>query len=237
MMTVLIPAGSLRAESLIELDDAEVHHLKVRRALAGDTVRLLDGQGGLGSGELVLNGKRAQVRVDAASRVAVPPVLSLVVAAGDRERFSLVIEKAAELGATAGVPLECERTMGVATRVRAEHVERLARRAREAIKQSGSPWAPRVTQPRSLESVLADAPEGARWLADAEGGHAGRLNPGEPLTIVVGPEGGFTPGERAALMAARFAPVALGPHILRFETAAIAALAAAYQARRQSPEP
>jgi 16S rRNA (uracil1498-N3)-methyltransferase len=73
-----------------------------------------------------------------------------------------------------------------------------------------------------LEEFLG-ATRGTRWVADAEGGGAPPLGPDEPVTVAVGPEGGFTPSERAVLLAAGFLPVRLGPRVLRFETAAVAA--------------
>ena len=53
------------------------------------------------------------------------------------------------------------------------------------------------------------------------------------LTLLVGPEGGWTPGERARLLAAGARPLDLGPHVLRTETAAVAALTLAQTVRGQ----
>jgi 16S rRNA (uracil1498-N3)-methyltransferase len=151
--------------------------------------------------------------------------VSLVVAvgAGDRDRFGWLVEKAAELGVTAIVPLETERTQGVATRVRSSHVERLARRALEATKQSGAHWSPAVEHPVAFDEFVRRRQAGVRWLADAAGGSPGDI-PG-PATILVGPEGGLTDAERGSALAAGWLPMALGACTLRFETAAIAAAA------------
>ena len=70
--------------------------------------------------------------------------LTLAVGAGDRDRFAWLVEKAVELGVTAVVPLETERTAGVATRVATtQHLAKLRRQALEAIKQCGAAWAAR----------------------------------------------------------------------------------------------
>jgi 16S rRNA (uracil1498-N3)-methyltransferase len=71
------------------------------------------------------------------------------------------------------------------------------------------------------------------WLADAEGGPVPVLARDAALTIAVGPEGGFTEGERARLLATGFTPVRCAPAVLRFETAALAALTTAWQARQR----
>jgi len=213
------------------LREGEAHHLQVRRVEPGETVELRDGQGLIGSGTLRHTGKTWSVEVGATDRVAPPPPLVLAVGAGDRERFAWLVEKATELGVTAVVPLECERTTGVATGVRPQHLERLRRHALEAVKQSGAAWAPRVEEPARLDALLGRNAGGTRWLADAEGGPAPAVVGDAPLTVVVGPEGGLTGAERERLLAAGFEPIRLAAHTLRFETAAVAAAAAAVTGR------
>ena len=93
----------------------------------------------MGTGRLVRVGKDWEVEVDSLERRLAPPELMLAVGAGDRERFTWVVEKAVELGVTTLVPLETERTAGVATRVRAVHLAKLRRQALEATKQCGQP--------------------------------------------------------------------------------------------------
>jgi 16S rRNA (uracil1498-N3)-methyltransferase len=175
-------------------------------------------------------GRDWEVAVERVERLPRPAALTLAVAAGDRDRFSWAVEKAAELGVTTLMPLETERTAGVATRVRPQHLEKLRRTALEALKQCGSAWACEVTEPLALAELAARPLEGTGWVADASAGPAPPTG-GAPLTVVVGPEGGLTTGERDLLRAAGYLPVALGPHTLRFETAAVAAAAAAAMAR------
>jgi len=222
VIAALAAPGELQAGAEITLAEAEAHHLRVRRAAVGDAVRLLDGLGGLGSGMLTAAGTRATVRIDSVERVPAPPVLRLVVGAGDRDRFEWLAEKCAELGVTELLPLEAARSASVAGRVRPAHLDRLRRRAREAIKQSGAAWAPAVGDPVTVAELCAAPPEGPRWLADA-GGAPPPPATGEGVTVVVGPEGGLTPEEISALAGAGFRPVRFGPHTLRFETAAVAA--------------
>ncbi len=231
---VLVAPGSLEPGRRLELPEEEAHHLRVRRATTGQAVRLLDGAGGIGEGMLAALGPRWAVTVGAVRLVPPPPALVLAVGAGDRERFALVVEKAAELGATAVIPLETDRSRNVAGRVRPGHLERLRQRGREALKQCSGAWAPDVSEPTPLDVLLAGA-EGARWVADGAGDLPPALGPASPVTVAVGPEGGLTEGERERLAGGGFAPVRLGPRILRFETAAIAALVAV-QLRRGTLE-
>ena len=95
--------------------EGEAHHLRVRRVKDGEVVAIRDGAGLVGIGRLVRVGKEWEVEVESLERRLAPPELILAVGAGDRERFNLVVEKAVELGVTTLVPLETERTAGVAT--------------------------------------------------------------------------------------------------------------------------
>jgi 16S rRNA (uracil1498-N3)-methyltransferase len=229
-MIVLLAPGGRAGRQAGTLADGEEHHLRVRRAREGDRVEVRDGAGLIGTGRLIQSSRGWEVEIDAARVVGRPPALTLAVGAGDRERFEWVVEKATELGVTCIAPVETERTAAVATRVRPQHVEKLRRRALEAVKQCGAAWAPDVREPESLAAFVARPTEGQRWLADADGGGAGGAGSG-PVTVLVGPEGGLTEPERAAARAAGYRPVRLGPHVLRFETAAVAAAALAVAAR------
>lgn len=232
MIRVLLEPGSSAAVGRrISLLEGEAHHVRVRRAEDGASVELRDGEGLVGLGRLVPDGKGWSVEVTAADRATPPLELALAVGAGDRDRFAWMVEKVAELGVTSVIPLESERTAGVASRLRPQHLERLQRQAVEAVKQSGAAWATRVEVPVTLGNLAARPPAGAGWVADA-GGEApppvlGRV----PLTVVIGPEGGLTADELNLLRRAGYVPVRLGPHTLRFETAAIAAAAAAVTGR------
>lgn len=232
MIHALLAPGTACGEgALVPLPDDEAHHLHVRRVAAGETVALLDGEGLEARGTLRWDGKRAAVEVQEVRRLPPPPATVLGVGAGDRDRLAFVAEKAAELGVTDLVPLETAHARAVATRLRAEQVDRLGRRAREAVKQCGNPWAPRVHRLQPLDAWLAAPLPALRWLADRAGEPPSAELGGEAIAVAVGPEGGFAPSERGALLAAGFLPLALGPHILRLETAALAAAAAVLTAR------
>jgi len=230
-MRVLVPPGSAIIGQRTTLDESEVHHLKVRRAREDEGVEVLDGAGMSGAGVLVREGAKWLVDITSAERKPAQAELTLAVAAGDRERFTWMAEKAVELGVTRLVPLETERTTGVASRIKQSHIEKLRRVVLEATKQCGAVWAPAVEQPIGLTDFLAEPLPGKGWLADPAGSVPSAELDDTPLTILVGSEGGFSPGEREAILAAGYRPVALGLNTLRFETAALAAAATASTAR------
>ncbi|MGH7508198.1 MAG: RsmE family RNA methyltransferase [Gemmatimonadales bacterium] len=230
-MRVLVPPGSMVAGQRASLDEGEAHHLRVRRAREEEAVEILDGAGLVGRGRLIRAGPDWVVEIETAEQQVRRAELILAVAAGDRERFSWMVEKAVELGVTAIVPLMTERTAGVATRLRSAHGSKLRRLALEATKQCGAAWAPAVESPVSLGDFVERPVAGVGWLADSGGAAPPATLDQAPLTVAIGPEGGFTGHERAALLAAGYQPVVLGPHTLRFETAALAAAAAATTAR------
>jgi 16S rRNA (uracil1498-N3)-methyltransferase len=231
VITVLVPAGAHPAGSRALIEESEAHHLRVRRVAAGEPVGLRDGVGLVGTGRAVQDGQSWLVEVDATAAAPRPSELILAVGAGDRERFAWLVEKATELGVTMIVPLLTERTAGVASRVREQHLEKLRRHALETLKQCGAAWAPLVAPPVELATFLRDEHSGVRWLADPTGEPPVPAMDATPVTVVVGPEGGLSPSERAALLAAGFEPRALGAHTLRFETAALAAAVSVTTAR------
>jgi 16S rRNA (uracil1498-N3)-methyltransferase len=230
-MRVLIRRGGEEAGKRVSLDVEEAHHLRVRRAKDGEVVELLDGAGLRGTGRLIQNGKQWAVEIQSLDREEHPFELTLAVAAGDRERFAWMVEKAAELGVTRIVPLETAHTAGVATRLKEAYLGKLRRAASEAIKQCGAAWAPAVEELVSLEEYARRPLDGAGWLAEITGAAPPVRLDQTPVSAVIGPEGGLTDAERQALLSAGYLPVALGRHTLRFETAALAAAAAVGQAR------
>lgn len=222
---VLLAAAAGQGER-VSLSAEEGHHVRVRRAATGDRVELRDGRGFIGIGVLGTGGATGwEVLVEAVERSPEPAATVLAVAAGDRDRFAWLVEKAAELGVTRIVPVETERTRSVAGRVTPAQRERLERRALESVKQSGAAWAPRVSEITALDEWLAEPLAGERLVADRSGAAPPPLPPGRELAVLIGPEGGFTEGEYDAIRRSGWRPARFGAHTLRFETAALAAAA------------
>ena len=230
-MRVLVPPGSAVIGQRAVLDESEAHHLRVRRAREHEGVDVLDGAGLAGTGRLVRAGSDWLVEIQSAERRPAQPSLTLAVAAGDRERFAWMAEKAVELGVTRIVPLETAHTAGVASRLKPAHLEKLGRVVLEATKQCGAAWAPEVESPVQLKSFLAHPLIGTGWLADPAGEEPPAALNQTPVTIMVGPEGGFTADEQKAIIQAGYRSVMLGTNTLRFETAALAGAAVVGAAR------
>jgi 16S rRNA (uracil1498-N3)-methyltransferase len=233
MITVLLPPGPRAAGEVVPLEATEVHHLRVRRAGEAIPVQVRDGEGLVGAGMVRSERGALRVAIDRAEQMPRPVPLRLAVAAGDKDRFAWLVEKATELGVTEIVPVVTDRTAAVASRIREGQLGRLRRRALEAVKQCGAAWAPTIHPARSLAEFLAEPIDGERWLADRSGRAPPAAFGSGPVTILVGPEGGFSEREAESAWAAGFQPLRLGGQVLRFETAALAAAALAAARRAQ----
>lgn len=227
-LRLFVPADL--APGALTLGKDQSHYVaNVMRARPGDDVALFNGRHGEWRGSFDAVGKNAVV-VAVAEQTrpqAAEPDLWLLAAPIKKDRVDLMAEKAAELGASALWPVFTRRT--VMSRV---NTERLAAHMVEAAEQCERLTVPAVMDPVALDKALAgwDAARTLLFLDESGGGAplAQVLSglPDGPLAVLVGPEGGFAPEERALLARLPFArPVGLGPRILRAETAAIAALA------------
>ena len=223
MILVLVATGAAALGRTVSLEDDEQHHLKVRRIAAGADVEFIDGAGTRGSGRLLAQGRGLVLEIDSLEQAPAPASIVLGVGAGDRDRFGWLVEKATELGVTEIIPLETERTRGVATGLRPEQLDKLRRRAREVLKQCGGAWAPVLREPLPLETFVRRVEPGARWVLDAAGDPPPALDPALPACALVGPEGGLSDKERSAALEHGFVPVTAGPLTMRFETAALSA--------------
>lgn len=231
MITVLAAPGAIVPGAAVGLTREEQHHLDVLRVEEHRRLRIVDGEGTVGWGRA----EGARVLIEEVERVAPPAEVVLAAGAGDKDRFLTLVEKAVELGVTRIVPLDTGHSRSVATRIRDKHRDKLRQRADQALKQSRNPWRPVLDDPLTIETFLAGTLPSHRWLADAAGESPGPLPASAGLAIAIGPEGGFTPAETALLAGAGFAPVSLGRYVLRFDTAAVAALALAAHLRLREP--
>jgi len=228
------------AGQTVTLGEDEAHHLRVLRLDTGARVGLLDGHGSSGTGVLVRLAKRhAAVQVNTVVALDPPPAVHLLLPVADRDRMLWLAEKATELGATSWRPVVWKRSKSVSPRGEGPTFhQKVSARMAAALQQSRGAWLP-VTFPEStLERAIAAASDGPRLVLDVRGEPiatlvslalesarqhgSGRLR---PITLAVGPEGGFEEEELHALREAGFRLVSIGPATLRFETAAIAALA------------
>ena len=204
----------------------EAHHLaSVRRFAPGDRVTLFNGDGrdypaavaAVGSQRVLLT---LEPGVEADRERPDPVWIASAVPKGDRA--DTLVEKLTELGAARFTPLICERSVVIP---KATTEAKFRRQVIEASKQCGRNRLMRVDAGVSFARFLTD-PElpAGRWLLHTAGGDALPAQvAGESRVVAIGPEGGFTPEEVEAALAAGWRGATLGPRVLRVETAAVAA--------------
>jgi 16S rRNA (uracil1498-N3)-methyltransferase len=236
----------LAADTEIALPPGAARHAQVRRVQPGDTLLLFDGIGADWTATVLAMGRsEVRVRVGRPQPVAteLPCAVTLAVGMPANERMDTLVEKATELGVAAIQPLMTQRSV---LRLQGERATRKQAHwqaiAVAACEQCG----------RARVPVVAPVRELADWLGRPNGGPGDATEgatPQAPLRLVLslqpdamplpalpglgtgrvitlsGPEGGLTPDEEATARAAGFRPAALGPRVLRADTAPLAVLA------------
>jgi 16S rRNA (uracil1498-N3)-methyltransferase len=206
--------------------EAANYLFNVMRLGRGAHVALFNGRDGEWQAEVAEAGKRqgiAVCQVETAPQV-MPPDLWLIFTPVKKDRTAFIVEKAVELGVA--------RLMPVATRhMNSERwrVDKQTAHAVEAAEQCSATFVPNVDDLQPLDRVLSHWPEGRTlyWADEtlAKGSSTPAAVIAGPAAILIGPEGGFSDEEKTRLRALSFVqPLALGPRILRAETAALAAL-------------
>jgi 16S rRNA (uracil1498-N3)-methyltransferase len=218
----------LAAGATVALAPEQGHYLAgVLRLKPGDPLRLFNGRDGEW---LAFLGTVTKKSITAqcerlVAEAALPPDIDLVFAPLKHARLDYLVQKATELGVRRLRPVLTRRT--VAERV---NLQRMRANAVEAAEQCNLVAVPEVLDPVKLEAALAAwPPERALIFCDesARGGDplAALRALALPAAVLVGPEGGFEDGERAAILGLPQATaISLGPRILRADTAATAAL-------------
>jgi 16S rRNA (uracil1498-N3)-methyltransferase len=211
----------------LPIGGGQAHYLgSVMRLKAGDPVALFDNLSGEWLAEVAQVGKRELTLVVTAQLRPLEPVPDFWLCAAPikKGRIDWVAEKACELGVARLLPVLTRRTV-----VDKLNLDRLRAHMIEAAEQCGRTALPELAEPVKLAALLKAWPEErALFFADETGGlpalEAMRSRPG-PAAVLIGPEGGFDSDERDAIRALPQAVgIALGPRILRAETAAAAAV-------------
>jgi 16S rRNA (uracil1498-N3)-methyltransferase len=228
----LVPPGGLTGR-IVTLTGAEGHHAAVvRRLRVGERADVTDGAGALAEGVVASVGTDS-VTLDVRALHAIPapePRLAVAQALPKGDRGELAVELMTEVGVDAIIPWSAERSI---TRWQAERGEKALGKwrsaAREAAKQSRRSWLPEVTELATTAALAKRAASAARAVVLAAGAesrlHELPLPERGELLLVVGPEGGISPAERAALREAGAVEARLGPTVLRTSTAGAAAAA------------
>lgn len=217
----------------IRIPDPLAHHAtRVLRMRDGDGVTLFDGDGGEVPAVLQARGKSwwAVLGEHTAVERESPLELVLVQSLASGEKMDWVVQKAVELGVSGIIPVESERSVARLSGERAlRRVEHWRQVAVAACEQSGRNRVPAIEAVVGLRDYLAAPRPPHRKLICAPGAEVRMQQmerPVVPIHILVGPEGGWSDSELAAARVAGCVALALGPRVLRTETAGVAALSA-----------
>ncbi len=231
MARYLLPPESWQAGVLI--GDEARHLSQVLRVKPGATITVFDGHGRRTEAE-VLTATRDQVALklgDAETPPAPLPAITLAQAVPKGKNMDLIVQKAVELGVANIQPLVTRNTVVQPGEGKSD---KWRRNALEACKQCGQDTLPHIADPLPFDrwiggkteasglKLIASLAPGARPLREVLQAHPGTT----AATLLVGPEGDFSPEETTAALAAGFLPVSLGSIVLRVETATLFCLSA-----------
>ena len=228
---LFLPVPLQRGEQ-IELDQDSAHYVRtVLRLHKTAPIILFNGDGGDWSAVLgEVSRKRVAVTVNNwIERDVESPlrtILGLSISRSDR--MDLSVQKSVELGVNGITPLLTERSVvQMKNEKKLQKIRHWQKIAQHAAEQSGRTRVPEISQPCQLYNWLEE-PTGLKIFLDPNANISlAQLQPTEGLvTLLSGPEGGFSDNERESAKLAGFVPVRLGSRILRTETASLAALAA-----------
>ncbi|MFH0934697.1 MAG: 16S rRNA (uracil(1498)-N(3))-methyltransferase [Pseudomonadota bacterium] len=214
--------------------DAAHHASRVLRLRVGDAVQIFDGLGNALDATInAINGKRVLLgnlqTCMGQQESGLQIMLAQAMCTGDK--MDWVVQKATELGAAGIVPVQTQRSVAKLTGSRADkRTEHWRNVTVSACEQCGRNTLPQLHAPQDLGDWLNEQHNvpGAKFIllpGGASNLHS-QPRPQGQVTLLIGPEGGFTADEANVAQQAGFAPILLGPRVLRTETAAIAGIAA-----------
>ena len=210
------------ATARVVLTGDDARHAGVLRLRGGEPVLVSDGKGRLGHGAVAaISPRRLEIEVDQVSAVPEPPVVRVVQGLPKGERGDLAVELLTETGASEIVPWQSQRTVADWRGKEQTKLQRWQRVARAAGMQSRRAYLPRILP---LCTGLPDLVGQTFVLHEEADTDLFSVDPAAgPITVVVGPEGGLTDHEAAAMQDAGARIVGLGAAIMRTSTAGAAA--------------
>jgi 16S rRNA (uracil1498-N3)-methyltransferase len=228
--TRLYVETALGEGAAVILDRAQAHYLThVLRLRTGSRILIFNGRDGEWEAVIEAEKRAILLRVDSETRVQTEAAdLHYLFAPLKAARLDYMVQKAVEMGVSLLQPVLTRH--GQVARI---NTARMRGNCIEAAEQCGILNLPQIAAPAPLSGVLSEL-EASRWLIfcdeDAEVGDPvaalAKVPAKSPLAVLIGPEGGFAADERAGILKMpNVVRIALGPRILRADTAAVAALA------------
>lgn len=232
MMRLYCP-GSFAVNTRLTLPDTVAHHIRVRRLQQNDTLTLFNGEGGQYVARITdISRQHAIVEILSWEPFEneLPYCITLAQALPEATKMDFIIEKAVELGVTKICPVVSVRSVVRLTETRAaKRAGRWQNIIIAASEQSGRNRLAALQDPISFRQLaensgktpfIMPSPRAKARLADWALEHSP-----QDITLLIGPEGGFSPEEEALAIRCGALPFSLGPRILRTETAGLAAIA------------
>lgn len=215
------------------LPDHIAHHIHVLRLAVGETITLFNGEGGEYTATLaVIEKKRAVADIKAFSprEAELPYSVTLAQALPEASKMDWIIEKAVELGAAGIQPIVAQRCV---VRLSAERAEKKRVHWRSIIvaaaEQCGRNRLPHLPELADFDAWIGQQDMHRRILLSPRAEQSlsdwARHHPAQPVSLLIGPEGGFTEQEENIAIARGALALSMGPRVLRTETAGLAALA------------
>jgi 16S rRNA (uracil1498-N3)-methyltransferase len=222
MQRLVVGDLPLVAGGELDLAQEAAHYLRrVLRLGTGAKFIAMTGQGESWIAQLTEDG--AVVLAPVLTQTELSTAVTLAIALPKGSGFDEVVRQVTELGVSCIVPILSERTV---LKPSENRLDRWRKIAQEAAEQSERQVVPTVLEPIGWMQFLKLERSGIKLLCWERGGAAfASLGAGAPVTIAIGPEGGWTPQEVAAAEAAGYALLSLGPRILRAVTASVAVMA------------
>ena len=217
--------GGCRVGDTLAIDGPEGYHAAtVKRLRIGETVAILGGDGHRAVGMIEsIEGHRSSPTVGVALETVKHEertgVLEVWTALPKGDRLEAMLDQLSQLGVTRWRAIECERSERKWSSVKPE---KLSRVVVESAKQCDRAWFMEIGEPISFVSAIA---EPGAVIADGSGDDAALLTLAGTPVVLIGPEGGWSDGERAMMGAHSVSTLRLGGNVLRLETAACAAAA------------
>lgn len=204
----------------------ESHHIiKVLRKKEGDLLKITNGRGYLFQAKILtadIKKCKAEIVSTTKTHAKMHSLHMAVAPTKNIDRFEWFLEKATEIGVDQITPIICERSERKVIKR-----ERLERIILSAMKQSLQTYLPKLNDAISYENFIENTPQGLLFIAHCEKGEKmdlkRRVAPDKDISILIGPEGDFSPSEIKQAGEKGFWPVSLGKNRLRTETAALVA--------------